>query len=188
MNASPDALTRHRFDVTEYRRMVETGLLSPDARVELLDGEIIDMAPIGPSHDAAVDRLNRQLVIALGERAVVRVQGSFELSFRSEPEPDVAVLAPREDFYAGALPRAEDLLLAIEVADTTLVKDRDVKLPLYARHGVREAWLVDLEGRRLSVHRDPTPDGYASALESVDLGAVSPALLPDVRLDLSWLA
>ena len=186
MNASPDTLARHRFDVGQYRRMAETGVLAPDARVELLDGEIVDMPPIGPSHNATVDRLNRLLVTAVGERAIVRVQGSFELSGHSEPEPDLALFAPREDFYAAALPGPGDVLLVVEVADSTLARDRDVKLPLYARHGVREAWLVDIEGRRLSVHTDPGPDGYASA-RAAELHAVSPGRPDGVLLDLSWL-
>ena len=97
------------------------------------------------------------------------------------------LLAPREDFYARAPARPSDVLLAIEVADTTLVRDRDVKLPLYARHGVPEAWLVDIEGRRLSVHRDPGPDGYASVTVADDLAALSPERLDGVTLDLSWL-
>ena len=181
MNAASRTLERHRFDVHEYRRMGETGVLGPDARVELIDGEIIDMPPIGPSHNAAVDRLNRQLGAVVGERAILRVQGSFELSGHSEPEPDLALFAPRDDFYEHALPRPADVLLVIEIADSALVRDRDVKLPLYARHGVPEAWLVDLEGRRLTVHTDPTPDGYASVTAPPELRAVSPGRLRTSR-------
>ena len=105
----------------------------------------------------------------------------------SEPEPDLVLLAPRDDFYERELARPRDVLLAIELADTTLVRDRDVKLPLYARHGVPEAWLVDIEGRCLTVHRDPSPDGYASVIVANDLRSLSPERLGGVSLDLSWL-
>jgi Uma2 family endonuclease len=145
-------LPRHRITVHDYHRMGEVGLLAPDARVELIDGAIIDMAPIGNDHQSVVDRLTRTLVRAVGDSAIVRVQGSIRLSQWSEPEPDLVLLAPRPDFYRGEFASGADTLLVIEVSDTTLRYDRDVKVPLYARHGVPEVWLVDVNGGALLVY------------------------------------
>ena len=145
-------LPRHRITVHDYHRMAEVGLLAPDARVELIEGEIIDMAPIGNDHQSVVDRLTRTLVRAVGDSAIVRVQGSIRLSQWSEPEPDLVLLAPRPDFYRGEFASGADTLLVIEVSDTTLRYDRDVKVPLYARHGVPEVWLVDVNCGALLVY------------------------------------
>jgi Uma2 family endonuclease len=145
-------LPRHRITVHDYHRMAEVGLLAPDARVELIEGEIIDMAPIGNDHQSVVDRLTRTLVRAVGDSAIVRVQGSIRLSQWSEPEPDLVLLAPRPDFYRGEFASGADTLLVIEVSDTTLRYDRDVKVPLYARHGVPEVWLVAVNGGALLVY------------------------------------
>jgi Uma2 family endonuclease len=142
---------RHRITVHDYHRMAEVGVLAPDARVELIEGEIIDMAPIGNDHQSIVDQLNRMLVRAVGDRAIVRVQGSIRLSQWSEPEPDVVLLAPRADFYRNEFAAGEDTLLVIEVSDTTLRYDRDVKVPLYARHAVPEVWVVDVNADVLLV-------------------------------------
>ena len=114
--------------------MGEIGVFAPDARVELIEGEIIDMAPIGNDHQSIVDQLNRALVLAVGGNAIVRTQGSIRLSQWSEPEPDVVLLKPRPDFYRGEFALGTDTLLVIEVSDTTLKYDRDIKVPLYARH------------------------------------------------------
>jgi Uma2 family endonuclease len=138
-------LPRHRVTVHEYHRMAEAGVLAADARVELIEGEIIDMAPIGMSHNSAVDQLAHLLIRALGDLVITRIQGSIRLSQTSEPEPDVAVLKPRTDFYRHELATGADALLIIEVSDSTLRYDRDVKVPLYARHNVPEVWIVDLQ-------------------------------------------
>lgn len=122
---------RHRFSVDDYHRMVDAGLLGEDDRVELLEGDIIDMSPIGSRHAACVDRLTRLLTIGLSEQAIVRVQGPIRLDELSEPQPDVAVLRRRDDFYATALPGPDDVMVVVEVADTTLAVDREVKAPLY---------------------------------------------------------
>lgn len=140
--------------------MAEAGLLGVDDRVELVEGEIIDMAPIGSRHAACVDRLTRLFVSRLGERAIVRVQSPVRMGDLSEPQPDVAVLAPRGDFYAGAHPGPDDVVLVVEVADTTLGWDRGVKVPLYARAGVAEVWVVDVGAGVVEVSRRPGPEGY----------------------------
>ena len=153
----------HRFTVDEYHRMAEVGLLGEDDRVELLEGEIIDMSPIGSRHAACVNRLTRLLATGLGDRAIVAVQNPVRVSDLSEPQPDLAVLRARDDFYAEQLPGPADVLLLIEVADTSLAFDRHVKVPLYARAGVPEVWVVDLDGEVVEVFRGPGPEGYADA-------------------------
>jgi Uma2 family endonuclease len=151
---------RHRFTVEEYHRMGETGLLQPDLRVELIEGEVIDMAPIGPDHMGTVNYLNAMLNGRLGSRAVIQVQGPARLSDITEPEPDLLVLLPRHDFYRSRHAEPRDIVLAIEVAKTSLRFDRDVKLPLYGRAGVLETWLVDLVGGAIIVATSPSGDGY----------------------------
>lgn len=157
----PLAMRRHRLNIDDYHRLGEAGILSPDARVELIEGELIDLAPIGSRHWAAVARLDRLLHDAVGDRAIVAVQTALRLAPHSEPQPDLALVRPRVDFYASALPTAADALLVVEVADTTQRFDRQVKLPLYARHGVPELWLVDLEGGVLLRCLRPVGDSYA---------------------------
>jgi Uma2 family endonuclease len=178
---------RHRITVRDYHRMAEIGVLAADARVELIDGEIIDMAPIGRDHQSIVDRLNRLFVRAVGDDAIVRVQGSIRLSEWSEPEPDVVLLAPRPDFYRGAFASGEDALLVVEVSDTTLRYDRDVKAPLYARHGVPEVWVIDVEHEALLIHGELRDGGYARHATQVRPGAAIAERLPHVTLDLSAL-
>jgi Uma2 family endonuclease len=158
-SAAPE---RHRFTVEEYHRMASAGLLGEDDRVELVEGEIIDMAPIGSRHNACVARLTRLLVGRLGERAIVFVQSSVRISDLSEPEPDIAVLVPRDDFYAGAHPGPTAILLVVEVADATVGWDRSVKIPMYGRAGVAEAWVVDLTTETVEIWTEPGPDGYAA--------------------------
>ena len=173
--------------VAEYRRMGETGAFAPGERVELIEGEIVRMPPIGPLHSGLVNRLTRLLVRAVGNRAIVHVQNPVELSERSEPEPDLALLLFREDDYLDATPTPADTLLAIEVADSTLRFDRGTKVPLYARHGVPETWLIDARAERVTVHRDPGPDGYRLAVGPAVPGPLDVGALPGVRIDLGGL-
>lgn len=150
----------YRFTADEYVRMAEEGMIPPDARVELIDGEIVEMSPIGRRHSAFVDRLNRLLVRKLGDAAIVRVQGSIQLGERVMPQPDFAVLRPRDDFYETALPGPADVMLVVEVADTSLVYDRSEKARLYARSGIPEYWLLDLVQNTVLVHTEAGPVGY----------------------------
>jgi Uma2 family endonuclease len=178
---------RHRLTVADYHRMGETGILAPDARVELIDGEIIDMAPPGDPHAGTVDQLALVLGPAVTERAHVRVQNPLWLDDHSEPQPDIAVLEPRADFYKSRRPKPSDVLLVVEVADTSLRFDRDDKIPLYARHGVPEVWLVDLRAKRLVRYRNPQ-QGAFTLIDEPDLGApLEIAALPGARLDLGTL-
>jgi len=156
-----DWLPRHRLSVDEYYRMADVGLLAPDARVELIDGEIIDMAPIGSAHAGVVDWMLQRLARAAGDPAIVGVQRPLRLDSRSEPQPDLVLLRPRPDFYTHGHPDGADAMLVVEVADSTLRYDRDMKMPLYARHGIPEAWLVDLTSRVLHVYRAPQAGAYA---------------------------
>ena len=178
---------RHRITVDEYHRMAEVGLLAPDARVELIEGEIIDMPPIGHRHAAAVDRLNRLLNLAVGDRAIVRCQGPIRLGDLSEPQPDFALLAPRADFYAERHPVAADTLLVIEVSETTLRYDRQTKLPLYARHGIPEMWIVDAAGKQLHIFRRPSGVAYDEIVSPPTPGITPIGSLPNVAIDLSSL-
>jgi Uma2 family endonuclease len=154
-------LPRHLWTVDEYHRMAEVGLLDADARVELLEGEIVEMAPIGDAHAAISNRLNRLLVLAVGERGIVAVGNPVRLSLHSESQPDFSVLRPRADYQTRG-PRPEDVILAVEVSDTTLRRDRQVKLAMYASAGIPEFWIVNLEIREVEIYRSPAGDTYAS--------------------------
>jgi Uma2 family endonuclease len=153
-------LQRRRFTADEYHRMAEAGILLADDRVELVDGEIVEMMPIGSRHAACVDRLNSVLQRVLAGRGTVRVHGPVRLDAHSEPQPDLSVLRSRADFYASAHPLPDDVILVVEVADASLRYDRDIKVRLYARAGIQETWLLDLPHERLDVFTNPTPQGY----------------------------
>ncbi|HTQ36631.1 MAG TPA: Uma2 family endonuclease [Steroidobacteraceae bacterium] len=178
---------KHLITVDDYYRMAEVGLLAPDARVELIEGEIIDMAPIGIDHGRAVDILNRLFVRAVGDQAIVRVQGAVRLNLRSEPQPDLALLAPSADDYGSRQPAPADVLLLIEVSDSTLRYDMDVKLPLYARHGIPETWIVDLRGGELKRYRVPRDGRYLELDTSSKPGIARVAALPEIGIDLTRL-
>jgi Uma2 family endonuclease len=182
-NETANLIRRHLLTVADYYRMAEAGVLAPDARVELIDGEIVDMAPIGTRHGSAVLRLNHLCMLAVGTRATVSVQSSLRLGDRSEPQPDVMLLKPREDFYAEAHPTAEDVLLLIEVSDSTARYDREIKLPLYARHGVQEVWIVDLDARLLRTYSAPVGERYTVASETATPGLLAVLALPGISID-----
>lgn len=177
-------IRRHRLTVQQYHRMGAAGILREDARVELIQGELIDMTPIGSKHAGKVNRLQAVLSHALRHRAIVSVQNPVILSTESEPQPDVMVLKIREDFYESSHPRPQDVLLLIEVVDTTERYDREVKVPLYARHGIPEVWLLDLQEERLEVYHGPEGGEYLH-VDFHRSGQVSPKAFPDLSLDLS---
>ncbi|MDQ6838884.1 MAG: Uma2 family endonuclease [Actinomycetota bacterium] len=153
----------YAFSVEEWHRMGDAGLFDEDARVELLDGEVVRMAPIGKLHLACVNRLNRLMVGAVGERAIVSVQNPVRLDDHSEPQPDLTLLHPRADDYAGATPGASDVFLIVEVADSSLAWDRDEKAPRYAAAGVPLCWVVDLIAGEVLVLSGTAPGGYRDA-------------------------
>jgi Uma2 family endonuclease len=146
---------RKLFTVTEFHQMIETGILKESARVELFNGEIIEMFAIGPRHASQVDRLNELLTAKLRKVAIVRVQNPITLSDYSEPQPDLTLLKRRADFYVNEHPTPADALVVIEVADSTVEKDRRAKIPAYALAGIPETWLIDLVEDRIEVHSNP---------------------------------
>ena len=176
---------RRRFTVDEYYKMAEVGILAPDERVELLAGELFTMAAIGNRHAFCVRWLTKALVIALGDSAVLDAQNPVRLGDRSEPEPDLAVLRWQDDGYASALPGQDDVLLVIEVSDTTAGFDRRHKLPMYATHGIPEAWLWDLNARQVEVYDEPMAGGYARMRVVGPEGTLTPTELPHVAISVS---
>ncbi len=156
-------LSRRWFTVGEYNRMGETGILTEDDRVELIEGEIVEMNAIGSVHAACVNRLNMLLSRQAGQEFIVSVQNPIIADDYSEPEPDIAVLRPRDDYYAHGHPKSADVLLVIEVADTSVEVDRKIKIPLYARAGIPVTVLVDLPKELVEVHSVIVNGRYQSA-------------------------
>jgi Uma2 family endonuclease len=179
--------TKKLFTVDEYYRMADAGILGPEDRVELIDGEIIEMSPIGSRHLACVNRANRLFVTTFGVRVVVSVQHPLQLSNYTEPEPDIVLLRPREDDYAAKKPSAEDALLVVEVADTTLRFDMNVKLPRYAAAGVPEVWIENLPEDLLLVYRDPDGPRYLTSLVFRGEESVTVQALPGVTFSAAEL-
>jgi Uma2 family endonuclease len=187
MSAALHYPQRHPISVEEYLRMGEGKVFAPDARLELIEGEIIEMAPIGPPHAGIVAILSRLLWRAAGDRAVVWAQNPIRIGERSMPQPDVALLKPRPDTYARSHPRVADVLLVIEVSDTTLRFDVATKVPLYAGAGVVEAWVVDVENAAVEVFRDPAESGYRTSFTVTGDGCVSALALAGVDITVSDL-
>lgn len=178
---------RRLFTADEFERMGTAGVLSEDDRVELIEGEIVEMAPIGPGHAGSVNRLNRLLVDLLGDRAVIAVQNPVRLDVRSEPQPDLTVARPRADFYEGAHPRPDDVLWLVEVAETSLAFDTRVKAPLYARAGIGELWIVDVSAGRVETHRQPA-SGVYEAVSTLGRGdRLTPQAFADVSVEVADL-
>lgn len=176
----------YQFSVEQYYRMAEIGLFAPDARTELIEGEICDMPPIGCRHAATVSWLHRQLAKAVGDRAWVFEQSPLRLSRHTEPQPDLMLLRPRRDQYSEAHPSARDTLLVIEVTDSTWLYDREIKMPLYAAYGVREAWLVDIGVKTLSCYGAPHGGAF---VEQTSMQMPGPLVVPslDIHVDLTRL-
>jgi Uma2 family endonuclease len=174
-------LKRKQFDLTQYHQMIATGLLREGDRLELIEGEILEMAAIGSRHSAQVNRLNR-LLSGLLPDVIVAVQNPIELGPRSEPQPDIVLLRWRDDYYEAGHPQPEDCLLVIEVADSTLEFDREVKAPMYARSGIGDYWLVDLQGEAIECYRQPMDRGYRSMVRYGRGGVLSAIELPKLNL------
>lgn len=180
-------LQRHRLTVDEYYRMAEVGVLAPDARVELIDGEIIDKAPQKSRHASVVNELMHRLLRSVGDHALVTCRTPLRLSQRSEPEPDLMLLRPRADGYAQSHPTAAEVLLLIDVADSSARYDREIKLPLYASHGVAEVWIIDLEAGLLRRRRKPGGEDYAEADDDAAPGSTPLPGLPGIGIDMGGL-
>jgi len=175
-------LKTFRLNVSQYHQMSEAGIFSENDKVELINGEIIEMSPIGRRHAACVDRINRLFSNILGIKVIVRVQNPIILNNLSEPEPDIALLKPRADFYESGHPQPQDIFLLIEVADSSLEYDRDVKIPLYASSGISEVWLVDIYEQVIIVYRYPSENGY-SDIQTLSRGEkLSIQAFPEINL------
>jgi Uma2 family endonuclease len=182
--------TRYLFSVDEYHRLSEVGLFTEDDPVELLNGEIIIMSPIGIKHASMVNRLNRLLNRLFRDRTIISIQNPLALAPMSEPEPDLMLLKPREDCYAEQHPRPEDVLLLIEVSDTTLGYDQEKKIPAYASAGISEVWLIDVQAQTLTSYTQPQPSGsYAKLTQLISDTSFAPHAFPEAALqfsDLGW--
>lgn len=180
MSAVPEYPQRHLVSAEEYLRMGEAGVFDPDARLELIEGEIIEMAPIGSPHASLVSVLNRLFVRRAGAAAVVWVQCPVVLHERSVPQPDLALVKPRADDYRESHPTAAEILLAVEVSDTTLRFDIGRKAPLYARCAIPELWIVDVGESVVRVYREPSASGYRESFTAGRGERVACVLLPEV--------
>jgi Uma2 family endonuclease len=175
--------TRTRISTDRYQKMVATGVLTKYDRIELIDGEMFDMAPIGSRHSAITSRLHELFVLAVSRSVTIVSGGPVNLGEFSEPQPDLMLLKRRADFYSGKIPEASDVLLLIEVSDSSLSFDQGLKLNVYARHGVPEYWIVDVEGKRVVTYREPAAKGYIRKLEFTAPNAVTPQALPGLSVN-----
>lgn len=173
-------LITRKFNVNEYQKMAEAGILTSEDRVELIRGEIIPMFPIGLKHAATVNRLNRLFHQKLNEKVIISIQNSIQLDNYSEPQPDVVLLKPRSDFYETQIPQPQDIHLLIEVSDTTIKYDKEVKLPLYAESKISEVWIVNLDSNTLEVYRQPQAQQYQQ--QQTNVKAISCLAFPDITL------
>jgi Uma2 family endonuclease len=175
-------LAHYRFTRAEYHKMVEAGILHEDSPVELIEGEILEMSPIGRRHRSCVDRVAAQFFDGLRGRAIVRVQSSVVLGEGAEPEPDVALLRPRADYYGDEDETPEDVFLIVEVADTSEAYDRLTKAPMYARYGIPELWIVNLNRDQIVAYRDPKATGYATTQVYRRGESITPLAFPDLSI------
>ena len=176
------AAKKRGFSVDDYYRLADVGILTEDDRVELIDGEIVPMSPIGSRHAACVKMLGTEFAGISDGRYIVSVQDPIRLDDDSEPQPDIALLRPRDDFYAARHPTPEDIFLVIEVADTSLEDDRKKTTDSYAKHAVPEVWIANLTEDCIERFRNPTEDGYSDVSRFGRGEVISPKLLPDVEL------
>jgi Uma2 family endonuclease len=151
---------KYRLTVEQYYKMTEVGILGIEQRTELIEGEIIEMSPIGAKHAGTINRLNRVLSPRISDQAIISIQNSIRLNDSSEPQPDLAILHLRDDCYTESIPTPDDIFLLIEVSDSTLKYDREVKIPLYAKAGIPEVWIANIEEQVFEVYRSPSQDGY----------------------------
>jgi Uma2 family endonuclease len=172
----------YRFTRDDYHQMAKAGIIKPGVRVELIDGEIIEMNPIGRPHRSCVDRLTDIFVPNVRASAIVRIQSSIALGDYGEPEPDLTLLRRRADFYSESDETPEDILLVVEVADSSEQYDRRTKAPLYARNGLRELWIVDLNRELITRYLDPTPDGYRTTRVYRRGESLSPLAFPNILI------
>ena len=174
--------TRTRISTDRYQKMVATGVLTKYDRVELIEGEMFDMAPMGTRHSGITSKLNELFVLAVSRAATIVGGGPVNLGEFSEPQPDLMLLKRRADFYIGKIAEAADVLLLIEVSDSSLSFDQSVKLNLYARYGISEYWVVDVEGKRVVTYREPAAKGYSRKDEFTSPDTVTPQAFPELKI------
>lgn len=183
MQAPTTAPTRRRFTADEFEHLGEVGILGEDERVELIDGDIVEMTPISTDHAGGVNALNAIFTARLGDRVVAAVQNPVRLDDFNEPQPDFCLLKPRDDHYRHRHPGADDVLLLVEVAHTSHRYDRGIKASLYARCGVRELWVVDVASLAVEVFRDPSPEGYRHRERCEPGETIAPEAFPEQSID-----
>lgn len=183
---STDAPRKRLFTRKEYHAMGKAGIFSPNERVELWKGEVIAMSPVGDRHSACIVRLNHLFAgLNVANRTLVSVQSPVVTSPTSEPEPDFMLLAFRDDLYDFGKPRPRDILLLIEVSDSSLEYDREVKLPYYASLAIPETWIANLRDDRIAAHTEPTPQGYRSTRIYHPGDTLSPTAFPDLQINVN---
>jgi Uma2 family endonuclease len=178
-------LLRKKFTVTDFQQMAESGIIKDQDRFELIEGELIDMGKIGTKHAAYVDRLNDLLRDKFGKRVLVRSQNPVELNNYSQPQPDLAIVTRKADYYETRHPQPDEIFLLVEVADSTLELDREIKVPLYAQSKIIELWLVDLNQQAIAVYRQPHFNHYQEQAIFTPGQTISPVLFPDVIIEVS---
>ncbi len=184
--AAPVALRRHRLSVEDYHKLGEAGVLNEDARVELFQGDLVDMAPIGNFHASVVDQLTRVLDRVSGD-VIVRVQNPIRFDEHTELQPDLALLKAQPNFYRYAAPTPADVLLLIEVTDSTLKEDREVRISYYARQGIAAAWFVNIPDEVVEVFTDPASDGYRQVCRYRSGDVLTFAPLPELRVEVAGI-
>jgi Uma2 family endonuclease len=187
MSAILEFPKKHPISAEEYLRMGEGQVFAPDARLELIEGEIVEMAPIEPPHAGRVNKLTHLFGQRAGNHALVSVQNPIIISDRSVPQPDLALLIPRADYYTSSHPAARDVYLVVEVSDTTLAFDLRTKVPLYARCGIPEVWVVDVNERAIHVFRDPGATGYGASITLRPGQSVACLAVPEATLEVGEL-
>ncbi|NJL02744.1 MAG: Uma2 family endonuclease [Spirulinaceae cyanobacterium RM2_2_10] len=180
-------LATHKFTADQYQKMGEAGIFHPEARLELIQGDILVMSPIGLKHAATVNRLANLLPRLVGDRTIVSIQNSIRLNDYSEPQPDVVLLQPRADFYESQIPQPDNVLLLIEIADSSLRYDRRVKAPLYAENNIQEFWLINLLDQTLECYRQPQAEAYTDQQTLNRDQAIAPLAFPDLTLNLTQI-
>jgi Uma2 family endonuclease len=179
--------TRRPFTFDDCLRMVEVGILQPSERVELINGDLVVMIPIGPRHGGIVDRTSRAFINSVGDKAIIRTQGTVVLDPFAAPQPDIVLLRTKHDDYLSKNPGVEDILLIIEVAETSLEYDSTAKLGLYAILGIHEYWIADIQNGRVLVHSQPAGDNFTAVKELHRDDTIAPSLLPDCRIPVDLL-
>ncbi|NJN72624.1 MAG: Uma2 family endonuclease [Limnothrix sp. RL_2_0] len=172
----------YKFSVEDYHRMGEAEIFGPEKRLELIHGDILSMPPIGLKHAITVNRINQVFTGLFGKQVIVAIQNPLGLSDESEPQPDAVIYKARDDFYENKAPESQDVHLLIEVSDSTLRFDRQVKLPLYASNNIAEAWIANLRDKQLEIFREPTAAGYQQKQILKETETISPIAFPEITL------